>query len=259
MQKDTLEYKDALNKLKSKKLFKDMDISILEKIVSECELDTIKKSKTIDYDMTLKYLYIILEGRLKITQIDPNSGRSLTLFILSDGDIFDIFTLLDEREHVVFPIAMDDIKALRVPLKRAREWVCQNPEFNRVLFPYLGEILRRLEEFSQDMVFYDTTTRLAKLILRHATPKEGKNHYPLKLIHNLSHEALAEMIGSVRSVVSLQMQKLKEEEVILSKRGHLAIKNLEKLIEKAKNIEECLIEKISNNRDSNQSQQKETK
>jgi len=40
------------------------------------------------------------------------------------------------------------------------------------------------------------------------------------------------MIGSVRSVVSTQMEKLKKEGIILSKRGYLAVRNLEKLIEK---------------------------
>ena len=40
------------------------------------------------------------------------------------------------------------------------------------------------------------------------------------------------MIGSVRSVVSTQIQKLKKEEVILSTRGQLAVKNLERLLHK---------------------------
>jgi len=37
------------------------------------------------------------------------------------------------------------------------------------------------------------------------------------------------------------MQKLKEEKIILSKRGHLAIKNLELLISKSKSLEECIL------------------
>ena len=94
--------------------------------------------------------------------------------------------------------------------------------------------MRALEAFSESLVFHDTTTRLAKLILKHVhkCKENSDEHYPVKLINNLSHEALAEMIGSVRSVVSTQMHKLKDEGAIVSKRGHLAVKNLDKLMKK---------------------------
>jgi CRP-like cAMP-binding protein len=178
-------------------------------------------------------VYVIIEGRVKITQVDPESGRSVALFLLKEGDIFDVFSLLDGKEHIVFPIPLDHVFLLSISLERAREWIEEHPEFNQAFLPYLGEQMRHLEAFGQSLVFHDTTTRLANLILKHTdTCDIEKDHYPVTLINNLSHESLAELIGSVRSVVSTQMQKLKEEGVIISKRGHMAVENLEKLIKK---------------------------
>jgi len=139
-----------------------------------------------------------------------------------------------EKEHITFPIVLDRVETLRIPLERAREWLRNYTELNKAFLPYLGEKMRELEAFGESMAFKDTASRLAQLILKHVLPDEypGREHYPVKLIHDLSHESLAELIGSARSVVSTHMQKLKEEEVILSKRGHLAVKDLEKLIEK---------------------------
>ncbi len=54
------------------------------------------------------------------------------------------------------------------------------------------------------------------------------------MINDLSHESLAQMIGSVRKVVNLHIQELKKEGIINSKRGKLSIINLQKLTEKAK-------------------------
>ncbi len=236
MERDTI-----LQILSESKLFGSLDTNRLQHLIDETEIVTWEKGDTIDSDLGIKYLHIILSGRLKITQIDAHTGRSITLFLLAPGDIFDIFSLLDGKEHLEFPVAMDRLIALRVPLDRAREWLCEYPAFNRAFLPYLGEMMRSLEAFAESMIFHDTSTRLANLILKHALPKKDPtdNHYPVRLIHNLSHESLAEMIGSVRSVVTSQIQKLKKEGIIISRRGHLAIKDMEKLLKKSDLFSHC--------------------
>jgi len=233
----------ALEVLQKSELFGELDENTTKAFIAECNFVSWKKGESIDHQLGQKYLYIILDGRLKITQIDPSTGRSITLFLLSNGDVYDIFTLLDGEEHVSFPVTLDKVLALCISLDKARQWLCTHPELNKRFLPYLGRLMRHLEDFSQSLVFESTLTRLSKLILKHAQPKKAyENHYPVELIHNLSHEALAEMIGSVRSVVSSQMHKLKEEEIILSRRGHLAIKNLEKLIQKSDQFEACIFQ-----------------
>jgi len=226
-------YHEAYDILSGSSLFGDLDTDVIKGILEECKEVEWKRGETVDPDAGMKSMYVIIRGRVKITQVDPESGRSLALFLLKEGDIFDVFSLLDGKEHIVFPIPMDHVSLLSISLERAREWIDEHPEFNRAFLPYLGEQMRHLEAFGEALVFHDTTTRLANLILKHTdTCDTQSEHYPVKLINNLSHESLAEMIGSVRSVVSTQMHKLKEEGVIISKRGHLAVENLEKLMKK---------------------------
>ncbi len=55
----------------------------------------------------------------------------------------------------------------------------------------------------------------------------------LTLISDFSHEELANMTGSVRTVISRHMMKLKKDGIIRSKRKHLEIKNLHSLLEHA--------------------------
>ena len=107
MSEDTLTH--AYEVLQDKSLFQNIDKAVLRNMLSECNPVTWSKADTINSDITNKYLHLIIDGRLKITQIDPKSGRSIALFVLSQGDIFDIFTLLDGKEHIVFPIAVDKV------------------------------------------------------------------------------------------------------------------------------------------------------
>lgn len=232
MKEDNSWFNEADTLLQNSTLFRGLDELSRKEILERCQITTWKKSETINHEEGAKNCHIILKGRLKITQIDPNTGRSIAPFLLAPGDIYDIFTLLDGKEHVVFPIAMDNVTVLYAPLEQAREWIKTHPKFNEAFLPYLGDMMRHLETFGESLVFDDTATRLSKLILRHTLPKSSNDdeHYPVQLINTLSHESLAEMIGSVRSVVSSQIQKLKAKEVILNTRGHLAVKNLERLM-----------------------------
>jgi CRP-like cAMP-binding protein len=232
MTQDSTLYPKAYEVLKNSQLFGSLSDETLQGILEECTEVYWNKVDNLDPEMGTKYLFIIITGRLKVTHIDPETGRSLALFLKSEGEIFDFFSLLDGKEHIVFPVAMDNMHVLRIPLLRAREWMVEHPEFNQSFLPYIGEKMRELEAFGTSLVFHNITTRLAKLILKHTHPNMIEEHHPVELINNLSHESLAELIGSVRSVVSTQMHKLKDEGIIISKRGYMAVSSLDKLLHK---------------------------
>lgn len=229
-------YEKALETLSKSELFKNLDKTILEKIIEQSKECKWQKDEIIDPLEATKYLFIIISGRLKLSQMDIKSGRSLTLFLLSSGDIYDVFSLLDGKEHLVEPVPLDNMELLKIPLENAREFIKEYPKFNEAFLPYLGKKMRELESFGESVVFNDTLTRLSKLILKHTNRcKEENQHYPVELINNLSHEVIAELIGSVRAVVSLQMKKLKDDKIVISEKGHLLVKDLEKLLEKCLN------------------------
>lgn len=232
MDGDTLSYKMIFDTLKETDLFKDIDDKVLKHIIETYPVQKWSKNEPIDSTVSLKHCYILIKGSMKITKIDPKTGRSITLFILQKGDLYDFFTLLDGKEHISFPVILENTMALKVPIEDMRILIESNYEFNISFLPYLGSKMRDLEEFGESLVFDDTATRLSKLILKHTLPNKDENHHPVKLINKLSHESIAEMIGSVRSVITTQMNKLKKEDIIVSKRGYLAVKELEKLIEK---------------------------
>ncbi len=58
-----------------------------------------KREPFFDYDDTLKYFYIILRGKVKIYQMNINSGKEQTIYLMGRGDMFDTVTLLDNNPH----------------------------------------------------------------------------------------------------------------------------------------------------------------
>ena len=93
--------------------------------------------------------------------------------------------------------------------------------------------MRNLADLAGDLALHDTETRLAHLIMRHIDNKDP-NHRHLTLINDLSHEVLAEMIGSVRAVVNRQLQHWRKQGIISLDHGHIHIKQLQTLLDRAK-------------------------
>lgn len=177
----------------------------------------------------LEHFFVILEGRVKISQINFENGKEQILYLLSKGDMYDVVSLLDGKPHENIAMALDDVKLLVFPIELFREWIETKPSFNRLFFPYVAKQLRNVENLASDLSLYDTTTRLVKLIARNIEQEGDKQ--TLKLINNLSHEELANLIGTVRKVLNRNLQALKKEGLIDIKRKEIYIKDSQNLLE----------------------------
>jgi CRP/FNR family transcriptional regulator, cyclic AMP receptor protein len=185
-----------------------------------------------DSDDTLHSFYFVLRGKIKISQVNPESSKEQTISLLERGDMYDVVTLLDGGEHDFIAMALEESEVLEVPIENVRELIESNPAFNRYFFPYLGRQMRQMEELAVDLSLYDVYNRLIRLFARNVERSEPRP--ALKLVNNLSHEELAAMVGSVRKVVNRNLQKLKKEGIIELSRKQIRLKSLKELLDKLK-------------------------
>jgi CRP-like cAMP-binding protein len=177
----------------------------------------------------LEHFFVILEGRVKVSQINFENGKEQILYLLSKGDMYDVVTLLDGQSHENVAMALDDVKLLVFPIELFRGWIETKPSFNKLFLPYVAKQLRDVETLASDLSLYDTTTRLIKLIARNI--EQQGDTQTLKLINNLSHDELASLIGTVRKVLNRNLQSLKKEGLIDIKRKEIRIKDSQNLLE----------------------------
>ena len=177
----------------------------------------------------MEHFFVILEGRVKISQINFENGKEQILYLLSKGDMYDIITLLDAKVHENVAMALDDVTLLVFPIELFREWIETKPSFNKLFLPYVAKQLREVETLASDLSLYDTTTRLVKLIAKNIEKQGDKQ--TLRLINNLSHEELASLIGTVRKVLNRNLQSLKRQGLIDVKRKEIFIKDSQHLLE----------------------------
>ena len=87
-----------------------------------------------------------------------------------------------------------------------------------------------MEEFATDISLEDTSTRLAKLLIKHLNSKTCK----IQLINDLSHNELAQLIGTTRAVINRHLQEFKKEGILKIERKSLEVTNLPLLLDKVR-------------------------
>ncbi len=197
-----------------------------------------EKKTYIDQETLQHRFYILLEGRIEMMRTNPDTGRSITLDLLSPGDGFDVITLLDGRVHEMFFSPLEALKVISAPIEKMREWIWTYPELNRQFMPYLAQKMRDQEDKTTDLALYDTTTRLSRIILQNLNKIKSytgmiQNAHEQHLVTGLSDEVLARLVGSVRQVINQHLQYWKKQGVIDKKRNQIMIKDLQAIIDDA--------------------------
>jgi CRP/FNR family cyclic AMP-dependent transcriptional regulator len=183
----------------------------------------------------LDYFFIVFKGRIKVSHINLKSGKEQILKILTTADMYDVVSLLDGKLHENILTCLDNgTQIMRFPIEIVRKWVTTNTSFNQLFFPYIANQLRHTEELAIDLATLSVPERLLKLIIRHVDP-HNPNH--LNLIHDLPHEEIAALIGTVRKVLNRHIQTLKEQGVIEVTRKNITLKQNHTTINELKQLE----------------------
>ena len=214
-------------RLKDCELIRKMDSKSMENFLALFHEERWPKNTCIlNQEKLFYHFYIILSGRIKMYQVDDINGKELTLFLLTQNDVFDLYCLLDGTKHNVYYECLDDTKVLAAPMKDIRKWLKDNPEHYEQILPYAGKQLRMLEDFVSDITFADISTRLLSLLVKNVNHKSQN----LELIDDLPNKEIANLIGSTRAVVNRHLQKLKQLGSIKISRKKMEVKNLKLLI-----------------------------
>lgn len=224
------------NKLSHSLLFNGLTDEVLDEMMKSFRFETWRKKTQSSKEQIQNRFYIVIDGRIEFIKINPQSGKSIALSIIGEGGAFDLVSLLDDKEHDPIAVAIDDVQLLSTPMISVRQWLEEYREFNHNFMPYLAQRMRVRESLISDLALYDTSTRLARLLLRYIENNHNDSHHEhhtIPLFHDLTHETIAQMLGSARQVVNKHLQALKQEGILNTDDHEWTIEDLDALKEKA--------------------------
>jgi CRP-like cAMP-binding protein len=220
--------------LEASPLFAGLGRATLEEMADALVLESWPKDfQLLAPDAPAERFRILVRGRVKITRSNRENGREVTLWLLGPGEGFDVVSLLDGQPHAVSASTLDEVQVLSGPIAVFREWIERFPPFRRAIHRCVARQLRELTDLAGDLALHDTMTRLARLLLRHLDGTQTGRVSGLNLIRDLSQEELANLIGSVRVVVSRLLARLKREGAVALHNGTVRVTDLRRLLRRA--------------------------
>jgi CRP/FNR family transcriptional regulator len=226
MTPQNIDYKRYLQELQQSSFLKDSSTNSLNHLLSQMTVEHWSAKSFKNSLEVASTFHFIVSGRLKVYKSNPDSGREHTVFVLSDGDVFDVLSLLDSEPHDVYWEALDVLEVLKIPMNEMRLWINEYPAMHKAILYYLGDRMRQLMDVATDVTLHSTLVRLAALLLKNINGETNK----LQLINNLPNDEIAGLIGTTRSVVSRHIQELKRCGAISVSRKKINVKNLEVLL-----------------------------
>ncbi len=160
-------------------------------------------------------LFLLASGRVKIARVSEQ-GRELTLYLLEDGALFGETGLLDaEAPYELMAETLED--SLVVVFRRADILAAleQSLAATQALLRLVTERRLLAEDQVADLVFLEVPKRLAKLLLRlHDTQGGRGTRGGQTLRGKLTHQELANVIGSTRETTTLILNDFKRQGLI---------------------------------------------
>lgn len=174
-------------------------------------------------------IYILKEGSVRLFRRDEE-GRQLTVAILDAGSIFGESSLLGQSHANVHAEALEECLLCVIPTHQMRELIKQFPQIGLNLLEHVGERLRRSQELSEEMAYWNVQRRLAHqlelLAERYGHPSMLGGTVINKVFNQID---LAEMVGATRQTVSELMNTLTRDDIITIRRRKIVIRDAEAL------------------------------
>ncbi len=174
-------------------------------------------------------VYFLKKGRVKLAYLDER-GRRLTLAICRPGQPFGELVLSDRREpHRFIAQALEDCELCLIFKDDLVRFAQERPYLSLRLTKWVGEQLRELQCKLEDLIFKDVPTRLARLLERLAREEGQPTPAGIEIALKLTHQEIAELIGSTRETTTLLLNQLRRAGVIKRRRGRLIVTDLQRL------------------------------
>jgi len=151
-------------------------------------------------------LFYLLKGKVKIVVLS-SEGKEAIIAILEAGQFFGEGSLVAQSHRVVSATAIGDCTIARLEKQVVVKVIHDQPNFSTMFISCILKRYMRMQADLVDQLFNSSEKRLARLLLLLAN--FGKEGEPDPVIAKISHETLAEMIGTTRSRVSSFMNKFR--------------------------------------------------
>jgi CRP/FNR family transcriptional regulator, cyclic AMP receptor protein len=200
--------------LKKVPLLAELGPEVLARLAERVELREIRRRDVVYLPGDPgESLYVVNGGRVKISKV-TRDGKALTLNYCGPSDVFGETCLVDGGPRQEMAEAMENAMITEILRDDFERLLQTNAYLGYQMTKILAARRRDIENKLEALVFRDVTSKLAELLLRLAEEYGVDDARGTLVALKITHQELANLIGSTRETVSLTLSQFKRKSYI---------------------------------------------
>lgn len=184
----------------------DADLELIASLLIERRYP--KGTTIVEEGLPGDYMYVIREGRVKVTKLS-DEGREKILNFLDEGGFFGEMALLDRAPRSASVKTLKPVRLLALSRSDFLNALRTSPDLAMAVIQELTRRLREVDEQASSLSFQRVKERTKGLLRRlsaEPTADPARSATPA-----LTHQQIADMIGTSRETVTRVVKDLKSE------------------------------------------------
>jgi CRP/FNR family transcriptional regulator len=195
--------------------------SLLDRLKTE---GTIKKfpaeAVIIEENDYIKNVPIVLNGAIKVFKQDED-GREILLYYIKPGEscVMSFLGAACNGTSKIRAVVEDDAEVLILPVHKAIDLIRDNPSWLEFIFQLYNRRFEELLEVVNAIAFTKVDQRLLEFLKKKAAMSNSSEI-------NITHQQIADGLGTAREVVSRLLKQLEKEGKISLSRNKITLLNI---------------------------------
>ena len=160
-------------------------------------------------------VYFLTKGAVKLSRV-YEAGEEITVALLRENSVFGVLSLLtgDKSDRFYHAVAFTPVELMSLQGEQMSQALKEKPELSALMLRGLSSRILQTEMMIETLAHRDMGSRLVSflLILCRDFGVPGQSGITVDL--KLSHQAIAEAIGSTRVTVTRLLGDLREQDMI---------------------------------------------
>lgn len=177
-------------------------------------------------------VYMLKKGRVRLSKTSPE-GKTITLAILEEGDIFGELSLAGEETRNTRAETLTSSFMCAASKEQFLNFLDENDDLKFEITKLIGDRRREVESRIGELIFRDSRSRVAyilnDLFQNHTESDEGDQHPEIAF----SHEDISDLTGLTRPTTSSILKDFETDGLIELNRKRIRLDDPVKLKQKA--------------------------
>jgi len=190
-------------------------------------VETFERGKTIFFPGDpAERVYFLLKGAVKLSRV-YEAGEEITVALLRENSVFGVLSLItgNRSDRFYHAVAFTPVDLLSAPIDQFEQALKENPELSWLMMRGLSSRILQTEMMIETLAHRDMGSRLVSFLLILCRDFGMPTTEGITIDLKLSHQAIAEAIGSTRVTVTRLLGDLREQNMISIHKKKITVHN----------------------------------